>query len=38
MHRLNENAKILFSAVMRRLLVIANAVARDRQPWKLTIA
>jgi transposase len=30
--------KVALTAVMRKLLVTANAVARDRQPWKLNHA
>jgi len=31
----NRPGKVALTAVMRKLLVTANAVARDRQPWKL---
>jgi transposase len=30
--------KVALTAVMRKLLVTANAIARDRQPWKLNTA
>ena len=30
--------KVALTAVMRKLLVTANAVARDMQPWKLNHA
>jgi transposase len=30
--------KVALIAVMRKLLVTANAVARDQQPWKLNVA
>jgi transposase len=30
--------KVALTAVMRKILVTANAIARDRQPWKLSCA
>ena len=30
--------KVALTAVMRKLLVTANAIARDRQPWRLAAA
>jgi len=30
--------KVALVAVMRKMLVILNAIARDKQPWKLAEA
>ena len=31
-------AKVALTAVMRKILVTANAIARDREPWKFHTA
>ncbi len=37
-HDNNRPGKVALTAVMRKILVTANAIARDRQPWRAAIA